>query len=64
MAFSHGGTENTEKILICSSEYSVYSVVLCGYLNAWDMHFSPGAHLMEKPAPCPKEFATSSRLQK
>ncbi len=32
VAFSHGGTENTEKILAFSSKYSVFSVALCEHL--------------------------------
>ena len=32
MAFSHGGTENTEGILAFASGYSVFFVALCEYM--------------------------------
>ncbi len=32
IAFSHGGTESTEEMVVFSSEYSVFSVALCAYL--------------------------------
>ena len=66
IAFSHGDTENTEKILpfVFSSEYSVFSVALCAYLLEHAKRLAPCLLTGQAGFPPPHSFEIGWKRQR